>query len=253
MPEEVVYVAPHPDDVALSCGGSVAIAARTESPLIVTTFAGQPGDNVTDFARQQHAQWGVTADSVSARRRAEDACAAAALGTSVRTSWLDGLDAIYRETAYDSDEALFGRLLPADLERIDGLVEALAAFDAREYVVPLGVGNHVDHQLVFRAGRRLAAHGAEVWSYADVPYVLDSRRLDSRLATGTVREARVTAIDDEAFERKCRAVECYTSQLPVIFRDHGNVRTVLDAYARGVGGGQRAEVCWRVMPSRNAS
>src|SRR4051794_35360271 len=96
MPERRVYVAPHYDDVALSCGGTVAMDARTGAPLIVTVFAGQPDGSLSAFAHLQHAQWGVSEAEVIAQRRREDACAAAALGASVATRWLDFLDAIYR-------------------------------------------------------------------------------------------------------------------------------------------------------------
>jgi LmbE family N-acetylglucosaminyl deacetylase len=251
---QVVFVAPHPDDVALSCGGTVAVAARSGSPTIVTLFAGQPSGDVSEFAQFQHERWGIEADSVAAARRAEDTAAAVALGESVTQVWLDHLDAIYRNPAYASDEALFGKLLDNDLALIDQLVAELAALDAAEYVVPLAAGNHVDHQLAFRAGRRLAARGASVWAYADVPYVIGTpRAVTDRLARGTVREARVTYLDDDAFERKCLAVECYPSQLPVLFRDIGDHRAALDHYARHVGGGHRAEVCWRVLPSRVSS
>jgi LmbE family N-acetylglucosaminyl deacetylase len=245
-----VYIAPHPDDVALSCGGAVAIAARAMSPLILTVFAGQPEGPLTRFASEMHEQWALSPRSVAGQRREEDRCAAAALGAGVRTEWLDELDAIYRNPAYRSDEALFGRLLEDDYPVIDRLVETFASYDGIEYFVPLAVGNHVDHQLVFRAGRRLAARGAVVWAYADVPYALDTRRLTPRLAAGTVREVRLTWLDDDAFERKCAAIGCYTSQLGVIFRDHGDFRGAIDRYHRAVGGGAWAEVCWRVLPNR---
>ncbi len=248
---QAVFVAPHPDDVALSCGGTVALAARTGAPAIVTLFAGQPTGDLSAFAEFQHERWGIDAAAVAAARRAEDEAAARALGESVAQTWLDHLDAIYRQPAYSSDDALFGRLLDEDLALIDVLVADLAALGAAEYVVPLAAGNHVDHQLAFRAGRRLAARGASVWAYADVPYVIDNARaVTDRFARGTVREARVVYLDDDAFERKCNAVECYPSQLPVLFRDLGDPRAALDRYARATGGGNRAEVSWRVLPSR---
>jgi LmbE family N-acetylglucosaminyl deacetylase len=251
---QVVFVAPHPDDVALSCGGSVALAARSGSPTIATLFSGQPTGDVSEYAQFQHERWGIEADSVAAARRAEDEAAAKALGESVTQVWFDHLDAIYRNPAYESDQALFGKLLDDDLPLIEQLVAELAALDGAEYVVPLAAGNHVDHQLAFRAGRRLAARGANVWAYADVPYVIDKpRAVTDRLARGTVREARVTYLDDDAFERKCLAVECYPSQLPVLFRDLGDHRAALDRYASHVGGGNRAEVRWRVLPSRLSS
>jgi len=247
---QTVFVAPHPDDVALSCGGTVALAARTGSPIIATLFAGRPADEVSEFAAFQHERWGVDAASVATARLAEDEAAALALGETVQQVRFDYLDAIYRNPAYSSDDALFGTLQDDDLPLIDQIVADLARLDASEYVVPLAAGNHVDHQLAFRAGRRLAGRGASVWAYADIPYVIDNpRAITERLARGTVREVHVTYLDDAAFERKCQAVECYPSQLPVLFRDLGDHRAALDRHARATGGGKRAEVCWRVLPS----
>lgn len=245
-----VFVAPHPDDVALSCGGTVALAARDSSPSIVTVFAGQPVGDVSEFARFQHERWGLDDATVATQRRTEDTAAASALGNRVTQVWFDHLDAIYRNPDYSSDDELFGKLLEPDLSLIDTIVDALDAINAHEYVVPLAAGNHVDHQLAFRAGRRLAARGARVWAYADVPYVIgNAKAVTERLARGTVREARVTYLDDDAFDRKWRAVASYPTQLPVLFRDLGDPRASLDRYAREVGGGRRAEVSWRVLPS----
>lgn len=242
-----VYVAPHPDDAALSCGGTVAIEARQSDPLIVTLFAGQPVDDIPAFARQQHEWWGVEARDAIAQRRAEDERASRALGEEVEPLWLDFLDAIYRNPAYNSDETLFGTLQESDLPVVEEIATQLIALNGGEYLVPLAVGNHVDHQLAFRAGGFLARMGAVVWAYADVPYVFNPRALTPRLATGTVRDVRVTYLDAEAFERKCTAIDCYRSQLPVIFRDHGNHRIALANYHRQVGGGRMAEVAWRVQ------
>lgn len=245
-----LYVAPHPDDVALSSGGAVAIDARVQPVTVVTVFAGQPATASTAYVKMQHERWGLDAIDVADRRRGEDRCAALALGGQVEPLWLDELDAIYRDPRYDSDEALFGKILDEDMATIDRVVAALAAFDPHELIVPLAIGHHVDHQITLRAGRRLAALGVEVWAYADLPYGLEQRALTPRLASGVVREVRLIALDDDAFERKCRAIDCYASQLPVIFRDWGDHRAALDRYHRWVGGGFRAEAQWRVVPSR---
>lgn len=241
-----IYVAPHPDDVALSCGGAVALAARDGAPTIVTVFAGQPVGDESAFANMQHERWGFQAAAVIAVRRAEDVCAARALGESATPVWLDFLDAIYRHAAYDSDDALFGTLLPEDEATVAEVADALAALGGEQMFVPLGLGNHVDHQIVFRAGQRLAARGVEVWAYADVPYVLGAHADPAE--NGALGEARLTYLDNDAWERRVAAIACYRSQLPVIFRDYGDHRVALDRYLRAVGGGERAEVCWRVLP-----
>src|SRR5581483_1203116 len=91
-----VFVEPHFDDVALSCGGSVlAYAARGEAVLVVTIFAGNPGAaaDVTAFAAGQHARWGAAHDPIAERQR-EQRAALARLGA----DWLPlpWQDAIYR-------------------------------------------------------------------------------------------------------------------------------------------------------------
>jgi hypothetical protein len=68
------------------------------------------------------------------------------------------LDAIYRGEGYLSDAALFGRSSPPTpplVEQIAATIAALpeVALSALPTVyVPLAIGDHVDHQLVYRAG-----------------------------------------------------------------------------------------------------
>lgn len=245
-----LYVAPHADDVALSCGGAVAIDARMDSPTIVTVFAGQPTGDLGEFAALQHERWGTSSEGVMDLRRDEDRCAAQALGANVTPVWLDELDAIYRDARYDSDDMLFGKILDTDMDTISRVADLLGAFEADELVVPLAVGQHVDHQIVLRAARRVAARGVSVWAYADIPYALDRRALSARIGSGVTREVRLVPLDDDAFERKCEAIACYASQIPVIFRDRDDYRLELDRFHRWIGGGQRAEVLWRIVPSR---
>ncbi|MGN6673994.1 MAG: PIG-L deacetylase family protein, partial [Thermomicrobiales bacterium] len=47
------FLAPHYDDVALSCGGTVALlAGQGARPLVVTVFGGDPSSvTLTTFAR----------------------------------------------------------------------------------------------------------------------------------------------------------------------------------------------------------
>ncbi len=240
-----VFIAPHFDDVALSCGATVAMLAREASPLIVTVFAKNP-DTVNDlsgFARCQHSRWKLDDLQVVENRTSEDECATRAMGERVRRLSLDFADAIYRDAYYQSDERLFGTIPDFDRDISAAIARELASIEASSFYVPLAIGNHVDHQLVFEAGRILAGQGLEVRAYEDLPYALNSPLPDVGKSQQT---SQIVELDEEAFERKWSAISCYTSQLPVIFRDVETPRVQFERYAMQIGGGALAERFWNV-------
>lgn len=243
-----VFVSPHLDDVALSCGGAVAKAARSGSPTIVTIFAGIPEGDFNKFADFQHERWNLPGPEAVAMRRQEDQAAARALGEAVRVTWLDYLDAIYRDPGYSSDDALFGLPLKCDLTLAEQIYHDLRRLPTTRYVMPMGVGNHVDHQIVREAGAMLLRDGAEVWVYAEVPYVLQQGALVVAMAQVTASEAIRIRLDDDALRRKCAAVRAYVSQLPVLFQARGDPCEELEAFARQEGGGDPVELLWRLRP-----
>lgn len=241
-----VFVSPHLDDVVLSCGGAVAKAARSGSPLIVTVFAGKPEGEVSEFASFQHERWKLADAEAVELRRCEDELAARTLGASVRVEWLEFQDAIYRDPEYSSDDALFGEPLESDAVLTDEVYRKLRVLEGDRYVIPLGVGNHVDHQLVLRAGAMLLRDGADVWAYAEVPYALEDHQIAMALLDLNVHDPVVIRLDDDALERKCDAAQRYESQLPVLFRDRGDACEVLRAFALHQGAGDSAELMWRL-------
>lgn len=240
---EFVFIQPHFDDVALSCGATVAALAEAGRPTIVTVFAGEPGRELSDFARFQHDRWSVDGATVTTTRRLEDRAAARELGATVDVVWLDHLDAIYRSAEYASDDALFGEPVDEDLGLIDRIVEDLDLLGDR-FVAPLGIGKHVDHELVFRAACRLGKLGNEVWFYADLPYALDEDAYRSRLAVLGGPEPCAREVGDEQFSQRWRAIECYVSQLPVIFRNLENPREEFREFGRSPGGEGSVELFW---------
>lgn len=247
-----IFLAPHYDDVALSCGGTVAALADIgERPLIVTVFGGEPAaGDLTAFARWQHERWGTEAGDTVATRLAEDDAAAAILGCD--TQILPFLDAIYRGDGYLSDEALFGTLLAADFplaEQIVTVVTTLPAVSAPAdtvFYVPLAIGDHVDHQLVYRVGRLLAVRGWRVLAYEDFPYAILGDAPDRRHAVidGELGPPQVRPIG-ATLTRRLEAIAAYGSQLPVIFRFTDDWRATVVASARAIGGGTvAAERFW---------
>jgi LmbE family N-acetylglucosaminyl deacetylase len=256
-PAPSLFVQPHYDDVPLSCGGTVALLAGQGGASIVTVFAGGLVDEmVGPFAAWKHQRWKLTdIDEVQSVRRAEDAAAAAVLGVPVR--WLGLPDAIYRGERYSSDDALFGPLRAEERELAEHLAEELRHLPewrrGTRVFVPLGIGSHVDHQLVFEAGRHLAAAGVAVYAYEDCPYAIHTPAgLDARLAQVEGCLGSPVAVDIEAtLQRRIAAIACYSSQVPVIFRFTDDVAGAVTAFARGRGvAGEAAERFWPVRGTR---
>jgi LmbE family N-acetylglucosaminyl deacetylase len=231
-----IFLSPHYDDVALSCGGTVALLSdRGMGALVVTIFGGEVIDDVLgDFARWKHARWGLNdMDAVRAQRQAEDSAAATILRA--RTRWLGFPDAIYRGDRYGADPELFGQVRATEgplADVVGNEIRSLPEFQMDSTIyVPLAAGQHVDHQLVFMAGQVLANAGARVLAYEDCPYAIHTpdglRRRLSELE-GALGPAELVAVAD-TLERRLDAIAAYSTQVPVVFRFtedfRGSVRT----------------------------
>ena len=174
-PDTHLFISPHYDDIALSCGGTAALVSGSGNDAVVALLFGDhpdPAQPMTSFAEHMHAEWGMSADQVIAGRRAEEAEASRILG--LRDVFLPFRDAIYRGDAYLSDDDLFGSPMATDAEVPEQIGAALEAEqfqrDGTRVYAPLASGFHVDHQLAFLTALLLDRAGWEVWFYEDLPY-----------------------------------------------------------------------------------
>lgn len=321
-----VFVAPHPDDVALSCGGLVAsLRELGQNVTILTVFSGSgSGVDLTDYQREAlgfgskaiwpaseafnrsaiRADWPVDEDpavappwaaesdrldatqsdadsaakrfwqrsswyrrasirsapqagqilmddvstqgavltdeimaaaaagDVMARRRVEDERFAYFAEASV--VFLDLPDAVFR--GYEGDEQLLGVPRAGDVDLTDILRREIDRLEPQQVYLPLGVGNHVDHQLVRNAGLRLLGEGrrwvmpgpeyaGKVTFYEDFPYAwwgdftaigdLPADALAS-LPADLVLAPEYADITDQ-LERKVTGITLYESQLDRLF------------------------------------
>ncbi|HEX5417103.1 MAG TPA: PIG-L family deacetylase [Chloroflexota bacterium] len=240
-----LFVSPHFDDVALSCGGAVALEARDGDAVIVTVFAGDPKGGLNAFARFQHERWGHD-DAVDERRR-EDRKAREILGADYR--WLDYPDAIYRGEQYLSDEELFGPVKPGDAELTANvtasLLELAEELSPHRVYLPLTVGGHVDHRICWAAVPALKRQGVRIRFYEDFPYAATSNIVEATVpGLSEHLEPEVVELGD-AFDAKLAAIGVYESQLATVFRNLGPWDEVTRRYAasRSEAGGY-AERFW---------
>lgn len=242
-----IYLSPHLDDAALSCGGQIyAATQRGERVLIVTITAGDPVAPVSEYAASLHTRWELV--NATEARRQEDLAATRILGAEA-LHW--GVpDCIYRVDAagkpfYVSDADIFGPVAVTEMALVGELAAQMRALPAaRQVVAPLTVGQHVDHKLTRLAAEE--AFGSEVLLYyEDYPYA----QLPGKLAqvidaeAGTKWVAEVVALDQEALQAKYAAVAAFRSQVSTFFRDQADLEAQVGGYADSIGGERR----WRRM------
>ncbi len=246
-----IYLSPHLDDVALSCGGQIArLVAAGQRVWIVTVMAGDPpAQGVSAYAQSLHQRWELVIDAVAGRRQ-EDVAACAILGADYR-HW-SVPDCIYRhhpETGdpfYVSDDDIFGAVHPVEQELVEALAREMAHLPAlARVVVPLTVGHHVDHQIVRAAAEKVLAP-SRLFYYEDYPYAQEAGKLEATLAAGDGHwKATVIPLDEGALQRKVEAIAAFRSQLSTFFMDRADLARQVRGYAAAVGG----ERLWRRAPA----
>ena len=240
-----IFLSPHFDDVVYSCGGTLGVQASCGlHPLVITVFAGIPpaGLELSPFALRIHKRMGfrqdTSAEEVFTTRRKEDARALDYLQADY--FWLDYHDAIYRgmPAYYAGDGQLIDEVHPGDMWIDVKLAQDLIALHERlpdaVWYAPLGVGRHVDHQIVCSAIDRLIQRGANVKLYEDFPYVLQAGALEARLQElgGTLEPAFVEM--SEMLHLRQEAAEMYASQINLNFRDKVTMYQVMQDYTHGI-------------------
>lgn len=164
-----------------------------------------------------------------------------------RSHHCEFLDAIYRRTS-DSEwlcrhaRAMFDDL-PFDQDGVHGEVlrqvhRLIAAVNPDLILTCAAIGDHIDHRLT-RAAVLNAATSASVpiLLWEDLPYAI------GRLPTAAPPLTLTTS--PAAWERKRRAIACYTSQIRMLWPAEIDWATQLLTHATIRGGGRPAELLSR--------
>jgi LmbE family N-acetylglucosaminyl deacetylase len=145
-------------------------------------------------------------------------------------------DAIYRRpTDYISDATLFGAPAADDslLPSLKAFIRALRDRVPRATLyAPLGIGNHVDHQITYAAAR--AGAGDAIAFYEDFPYVTKPDALDRRLRALEDSFVTSTLDIDATLSRKIGAIAAYASQIASLFGDVETMRRQIRDYAEAL-------------------
>jgi glycosyltransferase involved in cell wall biosynthesis/LmbE family N-acetylglucosaminyl deacetylase/SAM-dependent methyltransferase len=212
--EEHVFFSPHADDVVLSCGGAIErLLNRKKRVQVVTVFAPQEDATHSAFARHIHRKWRIV-ERVRGQRMLEDAEALRLLGVTNhrQLNYVEGPDrsAVDGAPLYASYDELTGKIAAADEVLIEELFQKAIGSDFHANSIlyfPLSIGQHVDHQILYAVGCRLAAAGKRVRFYEDYPYAENFERDASEINW-------LSHVIHVPLKGKLRALGAYHSQLP---------------------------------------
>ena len=238
---DAIYLSPHLDDAAYSCGGRIFTqTAAGRSVLVVTVMAGDPpAEPLSEYARLHHERWQLGADT-AARRRAEDVAACRILGADY-LHW-PVPDCIYRrhpetgEPLYVTRDDIFGPMHPAEWQLQEQLSQQIAELpDHGQIFIPLTTGHHVDHQLVRAAAERRL--GTDLCYYEDYPYAQLPRMLLVVIPPGSDEwQAEVLPLAEAAIQARIDAMAAFASQLSTFFRGRADLEKQTIDFVEQVGG-----------------
>jgi LmbE family N-acetylglucosaminyl deacetylase len=258
-----LFLSPHYDDAVLSVGGLIHRLVQQNNRVVVrTVMGGKPSaDKVpdTNMTRDLHSRWAAGHDPVEARVT-EDMAAVSSLGAEAERL-LVWMDCIYRVSRtgsplYSTLDSIFsvihrddvaGQLLPTMVLPPNQLVHAIYA--------PLGVGHHVDHQIVRNWAIEL--HQQYPWValnfYEEYPY----REAENAIGTAqaffeTLKPplqltAELMPLDEVDVAAKVAAIGFYTSQISSFWLNKTAMEAAVRTSLNRTGGGQPAERLWRVV------
>ena len=237
-----IYLSPHLDDAALSCGGQIfQQTAAGKRVLIVTITAGDPAvTTVSTYAQSLHARWELVVDAVAARRQ-EDIAANQILGA--ETLHWSVPDCIYRydpDTGapfYVSDPDIFGEVNPVETSLINQLAQQMVALPAANRVyAPLTIGHHVDHQLT-RTAAELAFGVQQLVYYEDYPYAEQPGARERVIAVNQSQwHAEVMPLNEADVKAKIEAIFAFKSQLSTFFDSRQHLEQRVRDFTATVGG-----------------
>lgn len=248
MTKMVIFISPHLDDIALSCGGfahQCVQAGRKTVIVSVCTADAPPRAQLSPTALRIHdIEWRL-GDHPYIVRRAEDIRACNLLGA--QAVHLNLLDAIYRYGAdgkpYYLEDFMGGRVMPADFatqgQQLQASLHALLTDLTHNQdkhaligIVPLALGGHIDHVITRHSAEAVFAEwGIPLSYYEDFPYAEKDDVLSRVEMRG--KTSHTVALSEADISARINAILCYTSQLEAVFHVE-QPPNVLEAVAKRV-------------------
>ena len=225
-----LFISPHLDDAAFSCGGTLSrLSAEGWRTVLATIFTRSVPDP-QGFALQCQLDKGLPVNvDYMALRRKEDREFAERVGVH-GLLWLGYPEAPHR--GYGSAPALFSEALAEDRvwdEIAADLGQLVVRHRPERIFLPQALGSHVDHRQVVKAALEVIPVEKSVW-YRDTPYAIRSPEAQAPplLPDGLTE----TAVDITcSLETKLNACAVYSTQLGFQFGGEKKMHETLSRFA----------------------
>lgn len=222
-----IFASPHFDDAILSCGGTIhQLITAGETVRAVTMMGGLFKGTLPDtpILQDLHQRWQAGENPLLTRQN-EDIRALETLDASFMHIPLP--DCVYRLVngiaLYPSEESLFDEVHPED-PAPTFLSEIGIPFQQMVDVlyIPLGVGHHVDHQIVRDWGLawlKRKPEKLEIKFYAEYPYLNTSEAIEQALGYFSISlRPNNVILSKEDIQAKIKAIACYETQLSTFWK-----------------------------------
>jgi len=224
-----LFISPHLDDAAFSCGGTLARLAEENWRTILCTVFTKSVSHPHGFALECQLDKGLPPEiDYMKLRRAED-CQAAKILNASEVSHLNFAEAPHR--GYKSAAELFAGVKNGD-EIWRAVAEHFVLLDDIHQpdliFVPQGLGNHVDHRQTVRAARESLAAKKICW-YRDMPYAI--RQPEASALGLPIDNLSEMPLDISLyFELKSAACAAYASQIDFQFGGADKLKAALQRF-----------------------
>jgi LmbE family N-acetylglucosaminyl deacetylase len=239
---DYIYISPHLDDVPLSCSGTICCQQAQElNVLVVTIFAGEPQPPFSPFVQSVHHSWHAPEERPYQVRKEEERKAMALLGTDY--AWLDWFEILYRDPELSDANDFFWEPGTSVVPSRDATLfttlcawftDASLVYAGTQFVVPLGLGMHRDHQFVFQAALNTLDRD-HVLFFEDFPYATyySKDELTEYVKPYTMSFSEVDI--SSCLEQRIAASEAYQSQIPTFFNTASSFRELIRVHTLEAG------------------
>lgn len=233
-PEKTIYLSPHLDDAIYSCGGIIWEQLQEGTLVEVWSIftADPPINTISPFAESLHQRWGEQQNPMLVRRE-EDINALDLLGCKWRH--LNYPDCIYRRDSSTGEPIIktVDDLFALNYRVEQDLVQAVVAdlmkylYKGSKLVVPLSVGDHIDHRVTRLAAEKL---GVPLTYYPDFPYAANDPDQIATCLPGPSRPL-FHRISDDGLNAWQNGIASYRSQMSSFWESIDAMRSALQEYS----------------------